>query len=136
MTYANSTRTYLEDEARHERMDIACGDRPPIRMPVHIRNGGFNPTPIASLTPEQARAAGWDIYKALVQLDQVLAQRGQLTDAVIVNVWGGARAAVRRASKIEPVAGSEPTPIVVGSDAQAGEGEIHRSLGPTPPIGG
>ena len=126
MTYANSTRTYLEDEARHEDMAIRLKDRPPIRMPVHIRNGGFNPTPIASLTPEQARAAGWELYCAIVHLDQVLAQRGQLTDAVIVNVWGGARAAVRRASKIEVVAPSEP---VDGSDAPAGEGEIHRSSG-------
>ena len=133
MSYAHSTRTYVEDEARHERMDIACGDRPPVRMPVHVRDGGFNPTPIATLTPEQARAAGWQLYCALVQLDQVLAQRGQLTDAVIVNVWGGARAAVRRASKIEVVAPSEP---VDGSDAPAGEGEIHRSLGPTPPSQG
>lgn len=107
MTQFISSFAYIEEEARHEESDIRMGDRPPIRMPVHIRNGGFNPTPIASLTPEQARAAGWELYCAIVHLDQVLAQRGQLTDAVIVNVWGGARAAVRRASQIEAVAASD-----------------------------
>ena len=60
-----------------------------------------------------------DLYCAIVHLDQVLAQRGQLTDAVIVNVWGGARAAVRRASKIEVVA---PSDSVQESDPQRESG--------------
>jgi len=110
-----STFAYIEEETRREESDIRMGDRPPIRMPSRVSNGGFHPVPIASLTPEQARAAGWDLYKAIVDLDQVLAERGQLTDAVIVNVWGGARATVRRASKLEAVAASEP---VDGSDPQ------------------
>jgi hypothetical protein len=71
--------------------------------------------PMATLTPEQARAAGWELYKALVAVDQVLAERGQLTDAIVVNVWGSARATVRRASKVEAVAASEPED---GSDQQ------------------
>jgi hypothetical protein len=70
---------------------------------------------MATLTPEQARAAGWELYKALVAVDQVLAERGQLTDAIVVNVWGSARATVRRASKVEAVAASEPED---GSDPQ------------------
>jgi hypothetical protein len=115
MSHTNPTFAYIEEEARHEESDIRMGDRPPIRMPVCVRNGGFHPTPIATLTPEQARAAGWELYKAIVDLDQVLAERGQLTDAVIVNVWGGARVAVRRASKVEAVAASEPED---GSDPQ------------------
>ena len=102
-----STFAYAESEARNELLDVRMGDRPPIRMPALVRNGGFHPTPIAALTPEQARAAGWELYCSLVMLDQVLAERGQLTDAVIVNAWGGARAAVRRASKIEVVAPSD-----------------------------
>jgi hypothetical protein len=115
MSETLSTFVYLEEEARHEHMAIRLKDRPPIRMPARVRNGGFHPVPIAMLTHEQARAAGWELYKAIVDLDQVLAERGQLTDAVIVNVWGSARAAVRRASKIEAVAASEP---VDGSDPQ------------------
>jgi len=138
MTYI-STFAYLEEEARLEDSEIRRGDRPPIRMPSRVRNGGFQPMPMATLTPEQARAAGWELYKAIVALDQVLAERGQLTDAVIVNVWGGARAAVRRASKAtteehndgvarqlgtdeaetQPTAGANPAD---GSGAQAGEG--------------
>jgi hypothetical protein len=110
-----STFAYIEEETRREESDIRMGDRPPIRMPVCVRNGGFHPTPIATLTPEQARAAGWELYKAIVDLDQVLAERGQLTDAIVVNVWGGARATVRRASKLEAVAASEPED---GSDPQ------------------
>ena len=115
MSHTNPTFAYIEEETRREESDIRMGDRPPIRMPVCVRNGGFHPTPIAALTPEQARAAGWELYKAIVDLDQVLAERGQLTDAVIVNVWGGARVAVRRASKVEAVAASEPED---GSDQQ------------------
>jgi hypothetical protein len=130
MSETLSTFAYLEEEARHEHMEIRLGDRPPIRMPSRVRNGGFHPTPIATLTPEQARAAGWELYKAIVDLDQVLAERGQLTDAVIVNVWGSARAAVRRASKIEAVAALEP---VDGSGPQresettAAEGHTSRA---------
>ena len=115
MSHTNPTFAYIEEETRREESDVRMGDRPPIRMPVCVRNGGFHPTPIAALTPEQARAAGWELYKAIVDLDQVLAERGQLTDAVIVNVWGGARVAVRRASKVEAVAASEPED---GSDPQ------------------
>jgi hypothetical protein len=110
-----STFAYIEEEARREESDIRMGDRPPIRMPSRVINGGFQPMPMATLTPEQARAAGWELYKAIVHLDQVLAERGQLTDAVIVNVWGSARATVRRASKVEAVAASEPED---GSDPQ------------------
>jgi len=110
-----STFAYIEEEARREESDIRMGDRPPIRMPSRVSNGGFQPMPIATLTPEQARAAGWELYKAIVAVDQVLAERGQLTDAIVVNVWGGARATVRRASKLEAVAASEP---VDGSDPQ------------------
>jgi hypothetical protein len=110
-----STFAYIEEEARREESDIRMGDRPPIRMPSRVSNGGFQPMPMATLTPEQARAAGWELYKALVGLDQVLAERGQLTDAIVVNVWGGARATVRRASKVEAVAASEPED---GSDPQ------------------
>ena len=103
-----STFAYIEEEARREESDIRMGDRPPIRMPSRVSNGGFQPMPMATLTPEQARAAGWDLYRAIVALDQVLAERGQLTDAIVVNVWGSARATVRRASKVEAVAASEP----------------------------
>jgi hypothetical protein len=103
-----STFAYIEEEARREESDIRMGDRPPIRMPSRVSNGGFQPMPMATLTPEQARAAGWELYKAIVALDQVLAERGQLTDAIVVNVWGSARATVRRASKVEAVAASEP----------------------------
>jgi hypothetical protein len=110
-----STFAYIEEEARREESDIRMGDRPPIRMPSRVSNGGFQPMPMATLTPEQARAAGWDLYRAIVALDQVLAERGQLTDAIVVNVWGGARATVRRASKVEAVAASEPED---GSDPQ------------------
>jgi hypothetical protein len=123
MSHTNPTFAYIEDEARHEESDIRMGDRPPIRMPVCVRNGGFHPTPIATLTPEQARAAGWELYNAIVHLDQVLAERGQLTDAVIVNVWGGARVAVRRASKVEAVAASDSVNTTTESDAAAGVGE-------------
>jgi hypothetical protein len=110
-----STFAYIEEEARREESDIRMGDRPPIRMPSRVSNGGFQPMPMATLTPEQARAAGWELYKALVAVDQVLAERGQLTDAIVVNVWGSARATVRRASKVEAVAASEPED---GSDPQ------------------
>jgi len=110
-----STFAYIEEEARREESDIRMGDRPPIRMPSRVSNGGFQPMPMATLTPEQARAAGWELYKAIVAVDQVLAERGQLTDAIVVNVWGGARATVRRASKVEAVAASEPED---GSDPQ------------------
>jgi hypothetical protein len=110
-----STFAFIEEETRREESDIRMGDRPPIRMPSRVSNGGFQPMPIATLTPEQARAAGWELYKAIVDLDQVLAERGQLTDAIVVNVWGGARATVRRASKLEAVAASEPED---GSDPQ------------------
>jgi hypothetical protein len=110
-----STFAYIEEEARREESDIRMGDRPPIRMPSRVSNGGFQPMPMATLTPEQARAAGWELYKAIVALDQVLAERGQLTDAIVVNVWGSARATVRRASKVEAVAASEPED---GSDPQ------------------
>ena len=103
-----STFAYIEEEARREESDIRMGDRPPIRMPSRVSNGGFQPMPMATLTPEQARAACWDLYRAIVALDQVLAERGQLTDAIVVNVWGSARATVRRASKVEAVAASEP----------------------------
>jgi hypothetical protein len=110
-----STFAYIEEETRREESDIRIGDRPPIRMPSRVSNGGFQPMPMATLTPEQARAAGWELYKALVAVDQVLAERGQLTDAIVVNVWGSARATVRRASKVEAVAASEPED---GSDQQ------------------
>jgi hypothetical protein len=110
-----STFAYIEEEARREESDIRMGDRPPIRMPSRVSNGGFQPMPMATLTPEQARAAGWDLYRAIVAVDQVLAERGQLTDAIVVNVWGSARATVRRASKVEAVAASEPED---GSDPQ------------------
>jgi hypothetical protein len=110
-----STFAYIEEETRREESDIRIGDRPPIRMPSRVSNGGFQPMPMATLTPEQARAAGWELYQALVAVDQVLAERGQLTDAIVVNVWGSARATVRRASKVEAVAASEPED---GSDQQ------------------
>jgi hypothetical protein len=109
---------YLEEEARREESDIRMKDRPPIRMPSRVRSGGFQPMPMATLTPEQARAAGWELYKALVGLDQVLAERGQLTDAVIVNVWGGARAAVRHASKATPEESSDGVARQLDADAK------------------
>jgi len=117
-----STFAYIEEEARREESDIRMADRPPIRMPSRVSNGGFQPMPMATLTPEQARAAGWDLYRAIVALDQVLAERGQLTDAIVVNVWGSARATVRRASKVEAVAASD-SPTTGESDAAAGVGE-------------
>lgn len=107
MSQPITTFAYLEEEARREESDIRMKDRPPIRMPSRVCGSGFQPMPMATLTPEQARAAGWELYKALVGLDQVLAERGQLTDAVIVNVWGGARAAVRHASKATPEESSD-----------------------------
>ena len=131
MSETLSTFVYLEEEARHEHMEIRLGDRPPIRMPSRVDNGGFHPVPIASLTPKQARAAGWELYKAIVHLDQVLAERGQLTDAVIVNVWGSARAAVRRASKLEAVAASDSPTIEGESDPQR-ESETTAVEGQTP----
>ena len=111
-----STFAYIEVEARREESDIRMGDRPPIRMPSRVSNGGFQPMPMATLTPEQARAAGWELYKALVAVDQVLAERGQLTDAVIVNVWGGARAAVRHASKATPEEHNDGVARLVDAD--------------------
>jgi hypothetical protein len=107
MSHVNATRTYIEDEARHEASAIKLGDRPPIRMPVRIVNGGFHPMPLPVLTRAQAQAAGWPLYCALLNLHNVLAERGQVADLVISNVWGRARAAVRRASQ-EAVAASEP----------------------------
>jgi hypothetical protein len=116
MSQPITTFAYIEEEARHEESDIRMSDRPPIRMPVCVRGGGFHPTPMATLTPEQARAAGWELYKALVGIDQVLAERGQLTDAVIVNVWGSARAAVRHASKATTEEHTDGVARLVGAD--------------------
>jgi hypothetical protein len=116
VTQPITTFAYLEEEARREESDIRMKDRPPIRMPSRVRSGGFQPMPMATLTPEQARAAGWELYKALVGLDQVLAERGQLTDAVIVNVWGGARAAVRHASKATPEEHNDGVARLVDAD--------------------
>jgi len=118
MTQPITAFAYLEEEARREESDIRMGDRPPIRMPSRVRSGGFQPMPMATLTPEQARAAGWELYKAIVALDQVLAERGQLTDAVIVNVWGGARAAVRHASKATPEEHNDGVARLVDADAK------------------
>ena len=123
MTYANSTFTYIEEEARRETSDIAIGDRPPIRMPVRIRNGGFHPMPLPLLTPEQARAASWSLYSVLVDLHNTLAERGHIDDMVTSHVWGLLRAAVRRASKIEAVAASDSATVHAESDAVAGVGE-------------
>ncbi len=118
MTQPITAFAYIEEEARREESDIRMKDRPPIRMPSRVRGGGFQPMPMASLTPDQARAAGWELYKAIVALDQVLAERGQLTDAVIVNVWGGARAAVRHASKATPEEHNDGVARLVDADAK------------------
>lgn len=103
MTYANSTFTYIEEEARLEASEIRVGDRLPARMPVMVRNGGFQPMPLPLLTPEQARAASWELYCVLVDLHNTLAERGHISDMVTSHVWGLLRSAVRRASKIEVV---------------------------------
>lgn len=123
MTYANSTFTYIEEEARLEASEIRVGDRLPVRMPVMVRNGGFQPMPLPLLTPEQARAASWELYSVLVDLHNTLAERGHIDDLVTSHVWGLLRAAVRRASKIEVVAASDLATVHAESDAAAGVGE-------------
>lgn len=136
----NRSFAYQEEQARQEESAIRMGDRPPIRMPAIIRNGGFHPLPMATLTPEQARAAGYELYDVLMDLHNVLAERGHVDDLVLHHVWGRARAAVSRASKIEitpeAVAASDSPSDSGESDAAAGDGEIHRSEGSGQPSPG
>lgn len=131
-----STFEYSETEARLEASEIRMGDRPHPRMPSIVRNGGFHPLPMASLTPEQARHAAWSLYGCLLDLHNVLAERGEVNDMIISASWGRARAAVRHASEWTPPAVGEGGESSASSGSEAGDGQIHRSTSPIPPVAG
>jgi hypothetical protein len=76
---------------------------------------------MAVVSPEQARAAGWQFLERLTDLVNVLSERGLLTDLVVARAWVAARSEVRRASEINAaVAAANPAD---GSDAAAGVGK-------------
>ena len=105
MDHTNGTSfAYHEREAEIERSEERLGlrPRPHIRMPAAIANDGFHPMPMPELTPEQAREVSWKLYGALVDMHNVVAERGQITDLIISHVWCKVRTIVREASKLVP----------------------------------
>lgn len=98
------TQKYLEREAEIEALAMRLGERPHIRMPARVARGGRHPMPAPTVTPEQAAACSWLILGRLIDLCNVVSERGCMDDMVVSAAWATARNAIRQASRWHPPA--------------------------------